>query len=322
MYLLEILKTQSTFEPRVEGGKHFVPWDPQKLTLIAGMGGSRLAGGLLSNLEGKCAVQMFSGFDLPKSTFRDRLPVIVSSASGDVPETLSNFDTACQEQLPVAVVGRGGRLMQRAIEHDAPRVAYPDIGVPPRESVVHSLLGHLSIFGMTEEIAAVRHAVGTLDSNAIDTISSEICNAVRGKQVILYGPDSLEGLMRVWKINLNETARVPAFISLLPEALHGEIAAFDGSESTNLLSSNVVVLFITTPDIDIRMRHRIDVLRQTLSDFRIQETVLSLPTSSWEGTVFGIASSMVVAHQLRDEQGISRDGANLIATFKSKTINS
>lgn len=314
----EILRSQSTFVPEIINREHLVvsPW-----TLIAALGGSSLAGLLLRDLLLDQTIEVHSAFDLPLASKRRAPHLIASSASGNILETLSSFEAARSEGLSRAVVAGGGELLARAERDAVPYVRFPETGVPAREAIIFSLLSHLALLGREGDISHLREAIEALDTKSIEEEGNALAEFLSSSIPLLYAPDSLHGLMRFFKINFNETARVQSFISLLPEAHHEDIAGFDGTPETNALSKSLVVLLFVTPSLDIRLSARVDVLQVLLREYGVRSRIVRLPDSSWLGTVHGIGLAMHLAHILRERAGIENSGANLVAEFKKRTLN-
>lgn len=314
----ETLQKQIDFKPVITGGV-FQSFADSRKTLIAGLGGSRLAGGFLQSALPDSGIMLHSSFGLPNYAAKGQYTVVASSASGDVAETLSVFEEAHTTGLPSIAISKGGALLKRAAEYSVPYIQFPDIGVPPRESVVFSLMAHLAAFGMDDTAAEFRSGLHELHINEVQESARAIADFVSRKQILLYAPQELEGLMRLWKINFNETSRVPSFISIVPEAFHGEIAVFDGSEHTVALSKDTVILLVMSQGCNERIRRRMFMLQSTLDEYAVSSRIVELPQGGWKGLGYGIALSMELAHMLREKEGIPVQASNMIARFKEKT---
>src|SRR3989344_1794631 len=93
--------------------------------VVAGMGGSSLAGDLMKVWNPLPDLTVHRGYGLPETCLPSGMVVaaglshalvIASSYSGNTEETLSALDTAIEFGLAVAVVAAGGKLLDKAKE--------------------------------------------------------------------------------------------------------------------------------------------------------------------------------------------------------------
>ena len=231
-----------------EGVEPLHDWDPSGVDkiVVCGMGGSAIAGNLVSDLIGAsstasrtkgCPILVVRGMEFPFSLDQRSL-VIPCSHSGNTSETISLFHRATEAGARILVVAGSGRLAKEALKRDLPLLK---IGVKgePRSSVGYSLM----------LLAAVlcRHGLATFDSlvvtSSIDALEKKVSRltedvptrenaakqlalALAGKLIAVYGGGLFAGMARRWKTQLNENAKAWAFFEEVPELLHNAVEAF------------------------------------------------------------------------------------------------
>ena len=223
-------------------------WDPKGVdkVVVCGMGGSAIAGNLVSDLFGaspaamrpaSCPILVVRGMEFPFSLDQRSL-VIPCSHSGNTSETISLFHRATEAGARILVVAGSGRLAEEALNRDLPLLK---IGVKgePRSSVGYSL--------MLLAAALCRHGLATIDPAAVtssidaleqrvtrlteevptrENAAKQLALALAGKLIAVYGGGLFAGMARRWKTQLNENAKAWAFFEEVPELLHNAVEAF------------------------------------------------------------------------------------------------
>ncbi|UCE65904.1 MAG: bifunctional phosphoglucose/phosphomannose isomerase [Candidatus Zixiibacteriota bacterium] len=209
--------------------------------ILAGMGGSAIAGDLLKSL-------MISDIQIPFMVQRNyRLPrfvnkktlVICSSYSGNTEETLSAFEDALASGAHLIAVSTGGQLATRAAYNKIPFIAIPE-GFPPRAALGYSFSVLLSVFGRLgicgDAGSDVMVAARSLrDRNALyrpeneDNPALSLAKKIEGRISLIYGgQDSLDAVAARFKGQLCENSEALAFANQFPEFNHNEIVGLDG----------------------------------------------------------------------------------------------
>ncbi len=222
----------------------FAPDARPRAIVVAGMGGSGLAGEMLNAMTGLSSpVQVVIS---PAG----RLPgwvgaadaVIAVSCSGTTPETLAVATEAARRGCRLAGVGAEGSLLHRIAEQArAPFVPVVPAGLP------RSMLWAVSIpllviaerLGMTRigtdvyELTATRleevsHQCRPASESFVNPGKSLALDLV-GALPMVWGTSALsEVAARRFASQLEENAKYPAIAGVLPEAAHHQVAAFDG----------------------------------------------------------------------------------------------
>ncbi len=224
----------------------FAPDARPRAIVVAGMGGSGVAGEMLSAITGSSSpVQVVV-------TQAERLPgwvgaadaVIAVSCSGTTPETLAIAAEAARRGCRLAGVGTEGSPLHRIAEQArAPFVP----ASPPEPALPRSMLWALAVplLVIAERLGVARIGPGVyeLAASRLEEVSHQCRPASEsfvnpGKSLALdlvgvlpmvWGTSVLSGVAaRRFASQLNENAKYPAIAGMLPEAANNQVAAFDG----------------------------------------------------------------------------------------------
>ena len=222
----------------------FAPDARPRAIVVAGMGGSGLAGEMLNAMTGLSSpVQVVVGQ-------AERLPgwvgaadaVLAVSCSGTTPETLAIAAEAARRGCRLAAVGTEGSPLHRIAEQArAPFVPVVPAGLP--RSMLWALAIPLLVIADRLGVARIGPDVYELAASRLEEVSHQCRPASEsfvnpGKSLALdlvgtlpmvWGTSVLSGVAaRRFASQLNENAKYPAIAGVLPEAAHNQVAAFDG----------------------------------------------------------------------------------------------
>src|SRR3989338_2237072 len=219
---------QFSFEPKLAnagGLKKF------SRVVVAGMGGSNLAAGLIKILCRNVEIIAHRSYGLPHlKSFKDTL-IIANSYSGNTEETVDAYKIALKKKLPVAVIATGGTLLQLAKKNATPYIQMPDIGLQPRMALGLNLMAHLKFIDpvVMKKLKALER---TLDVARYEAEAKILVKKLRDK--------------------------IPTFYNAFPELNHNEMNGFDAVAATRQLSANAHFIFLRDandhPKIQKRMR--------------------------------------------------------------------
>ena len=213
---------------------------PTRHVVIAGMGGSAIAGDLVADLisaSPAIPITVVRGFHLPFAVNEGTL-IIVCSFSGNTKETLSVFSQAAQSAARVVAITGGGTLARQAKQKRIPTLHVNAPG-EPRSAVGYHLtliLGLLNRLQLVDiDDADVDTAVGYLERRvaelgganpAKDNPAKQLALELEGSIPLVYGGGLFSGVARRWKTQLNENAKMWAFYEYIPELLHNSVESF------------------------------------------------------------------------------------------------
>ncbi len=206
--------------------------------LVLGMGGSGVAGDLLSTVAGPfmpLPVVVVKGYE-PPSYVNDRTLVFAMSFSGNTEETLDAATTAANAGGRIVAITQGGALGERCRGWGAPVVSISDDIPQPRAGLgalaapMMIVAERMGLFPGAE--GWLRFAVDQLkvrrDKLAVDGSPAErLADDLARRVPIIYGGGGLGGLAATrWKTEFNENSRTPAWANSNPELGHNEIAGW------------------------------------------------------------------------------------------------
>jgi glucose/mannose-6-phosphate isomerase len=222
----------------------FTPDARPRAIVVAGMGGSGLAGEILNAMTGLSSpVQVVI-------SQAERLPgwvgaadaVIAVSCSGTTPETLAMAAEAARRGCRLAAIGTEGSPLHRIAEQArAPFVPVVPAGLP--RSMMWALAIPLLVIADRLGVTRIGPDVYELVASRLEEVSHQCRPASEsfvnpGKSLaldlvgtlpVVWGTSVLSGVAaQRFASQLNENAKYPAIAGALPEAAHNQVAAFDG----------------------------------------------------------------------------------------------
>src|SRR3989344_2383122 len=193
--------------------------------VVCGMGGSIIPGMMLltykehKNKGPGVPVIIHNNYDLPSDVAADDLIVCISW-SGTTEETISVFKTAVKRGIEPITITKGGELGQLAKDNNTPLVILPDQSPPPRFSGGYMIGALFAVLGLEKELNI------TLDSQSHENTGKELADKIGSATPLIYTSYSWRKLGALWKANLNETSKTPAYWNYLPILAHDELAMY------------------------------------------------------------------------------------------------
>jgi glucose/mannose-6-phosphate isomerase len=203
--------------------------------IIAGMGGSGLAGELLKDVREEIGLPVpvftWKEYALPKpETFGAKKPLyIFVSFSGNTEETLSGFKAAIKEKgfklqaCSIAAVTHGGELGRLAARFQIPYILFPASSLNPRQYTGRMFYSLIQILRAAHLIPLEPPAYTRLKPLRFKSEGINLAQRLRNKVVLIYTERENYGLGYIWKSKLNETAKQLAFLNIVPEMNHNEL---------------------------------------------------------------------------------------------------
>lgn len=208
--------------------------------LLLGTGAAGWVCDLLAAVAGPfmpVPVVVHKGFEPPSFVDRSTL-VIAISASGASPEAVASATTSVAAGGRLLAVTSGGPLGALADAEAAPTVFLPAATEPiPTRARIGALavpvlrsLEQMGLFpGATDWIAA---AVAQLEARRTelstdDNPAAALARSLAGTMPLVYGGGAAGTVAAArWKVQLNQSAKTPAWTGSLPDVVHGEIAGW------------------------------------------------------------------------------------------------
>ncbi len=230
------------------------PITPSSDVLIAGMGGSGIAGDFVAALAapGSGRVAVHKGYGPLPGWAQERKPLLIAiSFSGNTEETLDIVGSAIQAQLPIITLTAGGELGRITAERNWPTIAVPG-GIQPRAAVGY-LFGAVSrvVSGaglIPDQGSALLEAADAADRATSEgspswLLATNISQRLAGRIPIIYGGGPISGAVaQRWKTQINENAKTPSWWSVLPELDHNELVGWEAMPQLTRDALGIVAL--------------------------------------------------------------------------------
>jgi glucose/mannose-6-phosphate isomerase len=244
--------------------------------LVLAMGGSAIGAELVAAAAGsrlRVPVIVHRDYDLP-AWAGERTLVVAASHSGETVETLSGFEAARADGLPLVVVTTGGRLAAGADEAGVPVARYK-LGGQPRAAVgfgvglLHELFGRLGLIERPDEIGPAVASLEELYARCGPSVptaenpAKQLAWAMFGRIGVVYGHGPMASVARRWKTQLNENAKAWAAWEPMPEANHN---AIEGSLNPRELSDGLYVVQLRDADEPREIAERYRVVEELLGE--------------------------------------------------------
>lgn len=253
--------------------------EPVERVLVAGMGGSGLAGALVRAARlSAVPVQIHLDYGLPAETDPSTL-VIASSFSGNTEETLSAFDAAKAAGAPVVGVSAGGELERRCAADGIPFVKIPadPPTMQPRYAtgygvgIITQLLATLG--SASAGAVGALAGLGTFLQSFMPTARERgeaLVPKLQAATPVVYAADRFADVARVWKIKINENAKAPAFWHVFPELNHNEMTGWEHPQGP------FHVVYLQAADDHPRVQKRLAVSEALLREKGISGSIVPI----------------------------------------------
>jgi len=204
--------------------------------IIAGMGGSALAGELLllfkKELKLDVPIYLDKNYDLPAEAGENSL-VITISYSGNTEETLSAYNEAIMLGYDVLSICSGGELKELSKKNKT-RVALLPKGYPPRLTTGFQFFALIGLLKNIELIEFDENIIKKLEKSVspkeAKSLAESIVDDVGDKTPLFYSSKKNKALAYILKIQINENAKRHAFYNFFPELNHNEMAGYEHSD--------------------------------------------------------------------------------------------
>ncbi|MBD3208893.1 bifunctional phosphoglucose/phosphomannose isomerase [Candidatus Woesearchaeota archaeon] len=257
------------------------PDRPFQRVLVAGMGGSGIAGDLLKELfeaEPTCpvAVDTVKNYQTPTG-IDDNTLLIAISYSGNTEETLSMYKTGIRKGCQALLVSSGGKMEELAKLNKHAIIKLPK-GLQPRMAIAYLFFPILRVMENSGVVRSyeqeVNGLVDTLKQQDIREKAIELSAKCYEKIPLILADNSFYPVAYRWKTQVNENAKAPAFCHALPEFNHNEMLAY-----TNRIGSYYAVMLSTDRE------HRRVIKRIGLTKELLQHKGVAVTEIAVKGTM-------------------------------------
>jgi glucose/mannose-6-phosphate isomerase len=214
--------------------------------VIGGLGGSGIGGRIAKAYfadKSSLPIEVYSDYNLPKYTSPKSL-VILCSYSGSTEETLALYDQAKAIGCSIICISSGGELFQNATQDQYPLYVI-ETGYQPRMALGFSLSYLLLILG---DLFGVETKKELENNQAIynnraeyQKLAMDITNTFEGKENTKFAvvtDNATEAVGIRFCQQIQENAKLEAFVNVLPEANHNVFETYYGELPTNFIFIN------------------------------------------------------------------------------------
>jgi len=292
--------------------------DPRTI-VICGMGGSGIVGDYAR------AIAYSKGFDKPIIVVKDyTLPsfvnendlVIVISYSGSTIETIKCFEEAIKRKCRTYIIASNGILEERASETSTPFLKVSK-GLVPRVALPEMLVTLIGILNKVKEIMSKDEAFKCSvfikeNMKAIENRAKYIAEQLYAKIPIILTYEKYAPLAWRIKNELNENAKIPSKVEILPEWGHHDIVGWENPISPGIWHG----LLVKDPE-DINTSKLIDFANYLLSEKGVRSTSMELRGDNFfEKIIYGSLLAGFTSISLADLYGVDPLVTQSIAKYK------
>lgn len=247
------IKKQLSYNFQIENNN--IPKGTKDFLLI-GMGGSALSGGIMKGKYPSFPISVHKDYGLPE-TKKDTL-LIFSSYSGNTEEVIDGLKIAKRKRLKIAIISKGGKILEIAKKDNLPYIKIPDYELQPRMALGFSFNALLKITGQENKI--LKDISKKINFNSLEKEGREISKKLKDKIPLIYSSYENLEIGYNWKIKFNENGKIPSFSNHIPESNHNEISGFN--KRTKEFSNNIVPIFLEDDSSHARIKKRIDITKK------------------------------------------------------------
>jgi glucose/mannose-6-phosphate isomerase len=283
--------------------------------VVCGMGGSGLGSWVIDSLFAdrlKVPFEVVNDYTLPLSV-NEKTLVVLSSYSGTTEEVLTAFEEAYLRRAKCLGIAAGGTLADLMRERNLPFYLIDPKHNPagqPRAGVGYSIMGIVGMLAATGLVAVsddeIKKVISALDEFSqkysllvpeATNLAKQIAQSLKEKIIILVGAEHLSGSLRVFRNQLQETAKNFADFYLLPELNHH---LMEGLSFPKNNPQNLTFLFfdsaLYSPRIGQKMTVTKDVVTQNKIPFlSYQCQAAERLSQAFEAILFGAYVSFYLA---------------------------
>lgn len=324
-----LLDSPDQFQAGFELARGIVVPGTFQSVMISGMGGSALPGNLfriyLNDLfrkeqphEQPLAIYQNRSYSLPPESYQNCLNFICSY-SGNTEETIASFEEALAHNLPCIGLSSGGRIEAMCQEYGVPHIKLPipTPGFQPRvgtgyffgalfQVLVNQGLVPDTTLDIAHEAMAIKQAMPLLEA-----AGQELAKKLIGKTPVVYATTQYKSVAMVWKIKLNENAKIPAFWNFFPELNHNEMVGFTNPQA------QFTIIMLRDPGAHPQILRRFEVTAELMRQRGVEVEVVDMEGESVYSKVFmSIALGDFTSYYLALEYGQDPTPVDMVEDLK------
>ncbi len=312
------LHKQLAFLPEIQNKKAL---KRTKKFIVCGMGGSHLSADLLLTWRPSLDLIVWSDYGLPPlsdKALKERL-IIVSSYSGNTEEALDSFQAARRKKLSVAVIASGGKLLELAKKFRVPYIQFPEPKLQPRLSAGYGIAALLAFMGEGKALKELHAFSREFRAVGYEKRGEALAKKLSRKVPIVYASAKNRAVGYTWKVNFNESGKIPAFTNIFPELNHNEMTGYDVKRSTWELSENHHFIFIRDNADEKHIKKRMALTEKMYKSRGFKVEAISLYGRTAFHKIFSsLAFAAWTAYYLAKNYGLDPEQVPMVEEFKKR----
>ncbi|KKU91529.1 MAG: Mannose-6-phosphate isomerase / glucose-6-phosphate isomerase [Candidatus Jorgensenbacteria bacterium GW2011_GWA1_48_11] len=262
--------------------------------MILGMGGSGLPQNIIAKLGPslglRTAILDWKDYGLnPYAGFFKNPLFIFISFSGNTAEVISGLQKLIKgkKKKSIAVIAGGGQMRGIAERFNLPFVTYSARGLTPREALGYNYYALIKVLRSVFPGIKTRNLSKRIKPTGFRNAAKNLAKQIGSRITLVYTDSAHSHLGYIWKTNLNETAKLPAFNNVIPEFLHNEITAFENKHYP------FFAIFLSDPAAPGIIKEKTEVVRKILTTVKIPNVSLKLAGRNEEEKTW---NSIILSH--------------------------
>ncbi len=261
---------------KVKVGQHLIRYKEVKNIVVAGMGGSAIAGDILKDWIGNeidVPLEIVRGYSLP-AYLNEYSLVFFVSYSGNTEETLSCMYDAAKRGCQIISISSNGALGRVTQTLGLPLIELPEMAaarasLPYLFAPLPFMLAKLKVLPISKVEREMNDTLEVVDKmtreHAIDVPVGEnsakkIALQIFGTVPIVYCYNPYKSVGLRFKCQVNENCKLPARCDVFPELNHNEIMGWEASQ--DILKRYTLVLLRDLEVEPFEVQARIDALTE------------------------------------------------------------
>lgn len=279
--------------------------------VIAGMGGSGIAGRLFQEMYSDMPVFISNGYSLPKFVGKDSIVVCISY-SGNTEETIAAYEEAIEKNAQSAIITSGGKLLSKGRN-----VVRIPTGISPRSALGYMLMPLLNTFCKIpeEDILEAQMALTKLDNDSSKEkeIAAEI---FKGEHIpIVYSTSPNDSIAYRWNTQFNENSKILALWNSFPELNHNNTMALKSTYKKELFYPICI-----KSNTDKRISARITATEK-VTNMRFRRVIEANGTSSFAKLIYLLHVGDYISYHLAKLRNVDPLDITSIEELKSMIKN-
>ena len=322
----DILDFPKQFQKGIDAAENIGIKKNFKGIVICGMGGSGLPGEILKTWLNankiSLPVILHKNYDLPFGIDKNYLVVCISY-SGNTEETLSAYQAAKKKNFSIISIASGGKLVEQTKNDKFPVVIVPSGIIAPRLAIGYQFAALLKILNNCDIVKNNLNALLFLEKNLhpknLENQGKKIAKKLFKKIPFIYTSENLNVLPYIWKIGLNEAAKIITGYGYFPELSHHEIMGFWKAGEQQSLNKKLFVIFLKDLSTHPRILKQMKIVRDLFGKQGIETETIQVEGKDINDKIFSnIILSFWTSYYLALEYKVDPIKIKLIDELKEK----